>query len=157
MTLATLIKHAAQDAFKHLYPDVPVDIATILVNETKPEFKGDYTIVLFPFLKLLKQKPDAIGKQLGDYLLEKTELFSAYDIVSGFLNLSVRDSYWVSFLLNHCSDTRYGEKAKTDRRVMIEYSSPNTNKPLHFGHLRNNFLGSAMAEILKANGNQVVK
>ena len=89
------------DAFKHLFPDATVDISTILVNETKPEFTGDYTIVLFPFLKLLRQKPDVIGKQLGDYLLDNTELFSSYDIVSGFLNLSVKDGYWVSFLMNH--------------------------------------------------------
>ena len=127
------------------------------VNQTKPEFTGDYTIVLFPLLKLLKQKPDAIGKQQGDYLVEKTSLFSSYAIVSGFLNLTVTDAYWVSFLMNHFTDARYGEKSKKDRRVMIEYSSPNTNKPLHFGHLRNNFLGSAVTEILKAGGNQVVK
>ncbi|MCW3124100.1 MAG: arginine--tRNA ligase [Flavipsychrobacter sp.] len=157
MTLTSQIKHAAQDAFKHLYPDVSIDIATILVNQTKPEFTGDYTIVLFPFLKLLKQKPDVIGKQLGDFLTEKTELFAAYDIVSGFLNLTVRDNYWVSFLLNNYADAHYGEKSKTDRRVMVEYSSPNTNKPLHFGHLRNIFLGAAMSEILRATGNQVVK
>jgi arginyl-tRNA synthetase len=157
MTLAAQIKNATADAFKHLYPDTSIDISTILVSKTKPEFTGDYTIVLFPFLKLLRQKPDAIGKQLGDYLLEKTDLFSAYDIVSGFLNLSVTDACWTSFLLNHFTDTKYGEKPKTDRRVMIEYSSPNTNKPLHFGHLRNNFLGAAAAEILKADGSQVIK
>lgn len=157
MTLTSQIKHAALDAFKHLYPDVSIDIATILVNETKPEFTGDYTIVLFPFLKLLKQKPDIIGKQLGDYLVANTTLFSAYDIVSGFLNLTVKDGYWVSFLLNNYTNAHYGEKAGTERRVMIEYSSPNTNKPLHFGHMRNIFLGAAAAEILKATGNQVVK
>ena len=157
MTLASQIRSAAEDALKHLYPDVTIDAATIGVNQTKPEFTGDYTIVLFPLLKLLKQKPDAIGKQLGDYLVEKTSLFSSYAIVSGFLNLTVTDAYWVSFLMNHFTDARYGEKSKKDRRVMIEYSSPNTNKPLHFGHLRNNFLGSAVTEILKAGGNQVVK
>ncbi len=157
MTLASQIKHAAEDAFKHLYPDAAVDISMISVNQTKPEFSGDYTVVLFPFLKLLKQKPDVIGKQLGDFLLEKTDLFSEYAIVSGFLNLTVRDTYWVSFLLNHLTDTRFGDKCKADCRVMVEYSSPNTNKPLHFGHLRNIFLGAAVSEILRANGKQVVK
>ena len=157
MTIASQIKHAAEDALKNLYPGVAIDISMIGVNQTKPEFAGDYTIVLFPFLKLLKQKPDIIGKQLGDYLLQKNELFSSYEIVSGFLNLAVKDTWWVSFLMNHFTDAHYGEKSKADRRVMIEYSSPNTNKPLHFGHLRNNFLGAAMAEILKATGNQVVK
>ena len=145
------------DAFKQLYPDVTIDSAAILVSQTKPEFTGDYTVVLFPFLKQLRQKPDAIGKLLGDHLLEKTELFSEYAVVSGFLNLTVKDSVWVSFLLNHFTDTRYGEQPKTDRRVMVEYSSPNTNKPLHFGHLRNIFLGAAMSEVLRATGNQVVK
>ncbi len=157
MTLTAQIRHAAHNALAHLYPDVTIDIATILVNETKPEFTGDYTVVIFPFLKLLKQKPDVIGKQLGDYLVGKTDLFTGYEIVSGFLNLTVKESYWVSFLLNHYTDTHYGERAKVDRRVMIEYSSPNTNKPLHFGHLRNNFLGAATAEILKAAGNEVIK
>ena len=157
MTLASQIKHAALDAFKHLFPDASIDIATILVNQTKPEFAGDYTIVLFPFLKLLKQRPDALGKQLGDYMLEKTALFSEYQVVSGFLNFSVREGYWVSFLMNHFTDVHFGEKAKTDFRVMVEYSSPNTNKPLHFGHLRNIFLGWAIADILKATGRQVVK
>ncbi len=157
MTLASQIKHAAEDAFKRLYPDIHIDCTMITVNQTKPEFKGDYTIVLFPFLKLLKQKPDAIGKQLGDFLLDKTDLFSAYEIVSGFLNLTIRDTCWGAFILNHFTDTRFGDKCKADCRVMVEYSSPNTNKPLHFGHLRNIFLGAAMAEILKANGKQVVK
>jgi arginyl-tRNA synthetase len=157
MTLANLIKHAAEDAFKRLYPEAGIEASAILVNKTKPEFKGDYTVVLFPFLKTLRQKPDAIGKQLGDFLVEKTELFTSYEIVAGFLNLSVRDNFWVSFLMNHFTDAHYGEKSKTDRRVMVEYSSPNTNKPLHFGHMRNIFLGAAMSEVLKANGNQVVK
>lgn len=157
MTLASQIKHATEGALKHLFPDTSINIDMIGVNETKPEFTGDYTVVLFPFVKLLRQKPDALGKQLGDYLMDKTELFSSYEIVSGFLNLTIREGYWVSFILNHYADAHYGEKNKKDRRVMIEYSSPNTNKPLHFGHLRNNFLGSAVAEIVKANGSQVIK
>lgn len=157
MTLTDQIKHNAEDAFKHLYPDAAIDISMIQVNQTKPEFPGDYTVVLFPFLKLLKQKPDAIGTQVGDYLLAKSDLFASYEMVSGFLNLTVKDKYWVSFLMNHFTDTLFGQKCKADCRVMIEYSSPNTNKPLHFGHLRNIFLGAAVSEILKANGKQVVK
>jgi len=157
MTLTGQIKHAAKDALNHLFPDTSFDVSQITVNQTKPEFTGDYTLVLFPFVKLLRQKPDAIGKLIGDYLLEKTTLFSSYEIVSGFLNLTVKDGFWTSFLLNHFCDAHYGEAVKTDRRVMVEYSSPNTNKPLHFGHLRNNFLGYAVSEILKVNGNEVVK
>lgn len=157
MTLAAQVKHAAYDALKHLYPDTPIDLNTITVNQTKPEFPGDYTVVLFPFLKLLRQKPDAIGAQLGEYLLQKTDIFSRYDIVAGFLNLTVKDAYWVSFLLNHYTQTSFGQQCKADCRVMVEYSSPNTNKPLHFGHMRNIFLGAAVSEILKANGKQVIK
>lgn len=157
MTLAAQIKKAAEDALKHLFPEAIIPEGVIAVNVTKPEFEGDYTLVLFPFLKLLRTKPDILGNQIGNYLLEHTHLFSGFHIVAGFLNLTVRDEFWSSFLLNHFNDAHFGEKPKQDCRIMVEYSSPNTNKPLHFGHLRNNFLGYAMAEILKSNGNQVVK
>ncbi len=157
MTLAAQIRMATEDALKHLYPGVEIPVSSINVNQVKPEFTGDYTVVLFPFVKLLRQKPDELGQQLGNYLVEKTGLFSGFEIVSGFLNLTVKDSYWINFLLNQFNNPHYGEKPKHDRRIMVEYSSPNTNKPLHFGHLRNIFLGYGMAEILKANGNQVVK
>lgn len=157
MTLAEQIKCATADALKHLYPEQDFSHSQITVNQTKPEFTGDYTVVLFPFVKSLRQKPDVLGKQIGDYLLGKSTLFSNYDIVSGFLNLTVKDNFWVSFLLNHFNDVHFGEKPKQDKRIMVEYSSPNTNKPLHFGHLRNNFLGYAMAGVLKANGYQVIK
>ncbi len=157
MTLAHQIKHVAREAFVHLYPDTEFDLSMINVNVTKPEFNGDYTVVLFPFVKLLRQKPDVLGKQVGEYLVAQSGLFSAYDIVAGFLNLTVREDWWLHFLLNNFNNSHYGELAKTPRRVMVEYSSPNTNKPLHFGHLRNNFLGASVAEILKAAGNQVIK
>ncbi|MBS1587470.1 MAG: arginine--tRNA ligase [Bacteroidetes bacterium] len=157
MTLAAQIRLAAEDALKHLYPGIEISPSSITVNQTKPEFTGDYTLVLFPFVKQLRKKPDEIGNEIGKYLVEKTGLFAGYDIVSGFLNLTVKDAYWTNFLLNQFNNPHYGEKAKHDRRIMVEYSSPNTNKPLHFGHLRNIFLGYAMAEVLKASGNQVVK
>ncbi len=157
MTIVTQIKLATEEAIKHIFPETDLESAVITINQTKPEFTGDYTIVLFPFVKLLKQKPDIIGKQIGGYLLDKTNLFSEFSIVSGFLNMGVRDEYWATFLLNHYNNTQYGVMPKGDKRVMVEYSSPNTNKPLHFGHLRNIFLGFAMAEVLKANGKQVIK
>ena len=157
MTIVSQIKSAAEDALKHLFPDAAIPPHSVAVNQTKPEFEGDYTVVLFPYVKLLRQKPDELGKLLGDYLVQKCNLFASYSIVSGFLNLTIRDSYWSQFLLNHFNDQHYGEKPKLDKRVMVEYSSPNTNKPLHFGHLRNIFLGYAMANVLKANGYQVVK
>ncbi len=157
MTLAAQIRSATEDALKHLFPGIDLSSATITINQTKPEFNGDYTVVLFPFVKLLKQKPDVIGNDIGNYLVEKTELFDTYEIVGGFLNLTIRDHFWISFLLNQFNNRHYGEKAKQDRRIMVEFSSPNTNKPLHFGHLRNIFLGNGMSQVLKANGNQVVK
>ena len=156
MTLASRIKQEAQDALKQLYPDVTIEISMIGVNQTKPEFTGDYTIVLFPFLKLLRQKPDVIGKLLGDKLCEGSVLFGGYEIVSGFLNLSIKDSFWVHYLTTNYTNKEYGIKGNA-RRVMVEYSSPNTNKPLHFGHLRNIFLGAAVSNVLKVAGNEVIK
>ncbi len=156
MTLASRIKQEAQSALKQLYPDVTIELSMIGVNQTKPEFSGDYNIVLFPFLKLLRQKPDVIGKLLGDKLCEGSDLFGGYEIVSGFLNLSIKDSFWVQYLTANYTNSGYGLK-ENSRRVMVEYSSPNTNKPLHFGHLRNIFLGAAVSQILKNDGNEVIK
>ncbi len=128
------------------------------VNQTKPEFEGDYTIVLFSLVKTLKQSPDAIGKTLGDQLLEQhPELFTRYNLIKGFLNLSIADQYWMNLLHRHHNDAGYGRKASNGSKVMVEYSSPNTNKPLHLGHLRNNFLGWSVSELLKANGYEVIK
>jgi arginyl-tRNA synthetase len=157
MTLAARIKAVATDAFKSLFPEAAITPDQITINQTKPEFTGDYTIVLFPFLKSLRTKPNIIGRQLGDYLVNYTDLFARYDIVAGFLNLTIKDAFWPEFLLNNFNNAQYGEAPKRDHRVMVEYSSPNTNKPLHFGHLRNNFLGFAMANVLRAQGNAVIK
>ncbi len=157
MNLIAQIKNATADALKNLFPENEFLADSVTVSETKPEFEGDYTVVLFPYVKALRQKPDALGSQIGDWLLENTDLFLGYKIVGGFLNLSVRDAYWEDFLLNHFNDSLWGQKPKNTRRVMVEYSSPNTNKPLHFGHLRNIFLGFSVSEILKANGQQVIK
>lgn len=128
------------------------------VNQTKPEFEGDYTVVMFSLVKALKLSPDAIGTQLGDHLVKNyPQYFSAYNIIKGFLNLSVADAYWLDLLQKNHNDICYGKKALNGKKVMVEYSSPNTNKPLHLGHLRNNFLGWSVAEILKANGYEVIK
>ncbi|MEO8769331.1 MAG: arginine--tRNA ligase [Ferruginibacter sp.] len=128
------------------------------VNQTKPEFEGDYTVVMFSLVKSLKQSPDAIGNQLGEHLTKNyPQLFSAYNIIKGFLNLSVADSYWLTLLQEQYNDICFGKQPISGKKVMVEYSSPNTNKPLHLGHLRNNFLGWSVAEILKANGNTVLK
>ena len=128
------------------------------INQTKPEFEGDYTIVMFSLVKSLRQSPDAIGIQLGEYLLNNyPALFSEFNIIKGFLNLSVTDTFWTDLLQKNYGNTCFGKKEKNGKKVMVEYSSPNTNKPLHLGHLRNNFLGWSVAEIYKANGYDVIK
>ncbi len=128
------------------------------INQTKPEFEGDYTIVLFSLVKSLRKAPEALGKELGDHLVSNYgQLFSGYNVIKGFLNLSVSDNYWMNTLQNNFSNPGYGRGSAKASRVMVEYSSPNTNKPLHLGHLRNNFLGWSIAEILKANGHDTLK
>ena len=128
------------------------------VNQTKPEFEGDYTVVMFSLVKSLKLSPDVIGSQLGEHLVKNyPQYFSAFNIIKGFLNLTVADSYWTALLDKNYNDICYGKKEMNSKRVMVEYSSPNTNKPLHLGHLRNNFLGWSIAQILKACGYDVVK
>ncbi len=158
MTLTNRIKKVTTEALQTLYPDIDINLSLVAVNQTKPEFTGDYTVVLFPFVKQLRQKPDVLGKQLGDYLVgNNAGFFTAYEVVSGFLNLSINDNEWLGFLTANAGRQNLVEKNATGKKVMVEYSSPNTNKPLHFGHLRNIFLGYAMAEVLKANGDDVVK
>ncbi len=128
------------------------------VNQTKPEFEGDYTVVLFSLLKSLKLSPDDIGNKLGKHLIENNPaLFTQYNIIKGFLNLTVADGYWMEVLQKNYNDVCFGKIQMNDKKVMVEYSSPNTNKPLHLGHLRNNFLGWSVAEIFKASGYDVIK
>jgi arginyl-tRNA synthetase len=128
------------------------------VNQTKPEFEGDYTVVLFSLVKSLKLSPDDIGNKLGKHLIDNNHsLFTQYNIIKGFLNLTVADGYWMELLAKNYNDVCFGKKALNGKKVMVEYSSPNTNKPLHLGHLRNNFLGWSVAEIFKASGYEVIK
>ena len=156
--LSLKIKEAALQSLQQLYPEHTFTIDQISVNETKSEFKGDYTIVLFPFVKMLRCKPDEIGQKLGQHLIEnQASLFTEFQLLSGFLNLSVRDSFFIALLQQNWHNVSFGTSALQHKKVMIEYSSPNTNKPLHFGHLRNIFLGYALSNILKEAGKDVVK
>jgi arginyl-tRNA synthetase len=157
MSITNDIKLLTKNAIETLY-NVSVDETAITVNLTKPEFEGDYTIVLFALLKPLKKSPDVLGNELGNYLTENhKELFQSYNLIKGFLNLVIANSYWINFLSNNFNNNNFGKQNISHKKIMVEYSSPNTNKPLHLGHLRNIFLGWSTAEILKATGNEVIK
>jgi arginyl-tRNA synthetase len=157
MNVVSQIKSSAAKALERLY-SYKADEDQILVNATKPEFEGEYTIVLFALIKQLKKSPEIIGQELGRSLVENNEqLFSGFNVIKGFLNLSVSDYYWTKFLQKEYTNPLFGKSSGAGKRVMVEYSSPNTNKPLHLGHLRNNFLGWSIAGILKASGNDVIK
>ncbi len=145
-------------AVKELYgQDVPEKMAQL--QKTRAEFEGNLTLVVFPFVKMAKKKPEDVAEEIGQYLVQNCNAVSAYNVVKGFLNLSIGDGAWVDRLAAINADPHYGEKQATEQSplVMIEYSSPNTNKPLHLGHVRNNLLGWSLAQIMAANGNKVVK
>ena len=158
MNIEAKISSAAQEAVKALYgQDVPAKM--VQLQKTKREFEGNLTLVVFPFLKMSKKKPEDTAAEIGDYLVKNCEAVASYNVVKGFLNLVVAPAAWVSLLNDINADPKFGEKQPTDHSplVMIEYSSPNTNKPLHLGHVRNNLLGWSLAQIMEANGNKVVK
>jgi arginyl-tRNA synthetase len=157
MSVVSKIRQVAAVAITALY-NFKIDDTEILVNATKPEFEGEYTIVLFSFVKQLRKPPEALGRELGDFIVyANPDLFAGYNVIKGFLNLSIAPAYWTNFLHREFANENFGKSAAKNKKVMVEYSSPNTNKPLHLGHLRNNFLGWSTAEILKASGNEVVK
>jgi len=156
MNLITNLKETTSKCLHTLY-GVHITPEQVLVNATKPEFEGDYTIVLFAFVKQLGKSPEVLGNELGAAMLAQApHLISQFNIVKGFLNFTIQDAFWLDFI--HTTDSKsLLPTTLTPRKVMVEYSSPNTNKPLHLGHLRNNFLGWSIAEILKLQGNEVVK
>lgn len=132
-----------------------INSKAVQIQKTKIEFKGQYTFVVFPFLKLSKKSPEATAQELGEYLVSNCSVIEDFNVVKGFLNLSLSESAWLSILVD--LNTNKNINNDNPQNVMVEYSSPNTNKPLHLGHIRNNFLGYAVAEILKANGHKVIK
>ena len=146
----------AQEAVKELY-HVDVDTKQLQFQKTKKEFEGDLTLVTFPLLRVSKKSPEQTGEELGNYLMKSLSDISGFNVVKGFLNISISDDYWVKQLKSIVAAKDYGKRESTGKTIMVEYSSPNTNKPLHLGHIRNNLLGYSVAEILKANGNDVVK
>ncbi len=158
MNIETTITKSVLAGVKTLYgQDVPEK--TVQLQKTKREFEGNLTLVVFPFLKVSKKKPEDTAQELGDYLAANCGAVASFNVVKGFLNLVVAQKAWASLLADIDSDPKFGERKATGASplVMIEYSSPNTNKPLHLGHVRNNLLGWSLAQIMEANGNRVVK
>lgn len=158
MNIEQKIQQAAISAVKALY-GMDADEKMMQLQKTRSEFEGNLTLVVFPFVKAAKKAPEMVGKEIGEYLVAESGVVSAYNVVKGFLNLSIADAAWTQLLSDIDSDEHYGEKTAGEDSplVMIEYSSPNTNKPLHLGHVRNNLLGWSLAQIMQANGNKVVK
>ena len=158
MKIESRISEAVLAAVKELYgQDVPESM--IQLQKTKSEFEGNLTLVVFPFLKMSKKKPEDTAQELGEYLLAHCNVIAKFNVVKGFLNLVIAPAAWIALLNDINADEQFGEKSITDASplVMVEYSSPNTNKPLHLGHVRNNLLGWSLAKIMEANGNKVVK
>jgi arginyl-tRNA synthetase len=152
-----IISTGVANGIERLYNE-KIDAAQIQIQKTRVEFEGDYTVVVFPFLRLSKKKPEDTANELGEFLKNNLKEIKGYNVIKGFLNLVVSDEYWISAFQNAVNEKNFGIKTKTGGTpVVIEYSSPNTNKPLHLGHVRNNLLGWSLAEILKASGKKVYK
>ena len=158
MKIESIIGSAVIDAVKTLYGQ-EIGEKMVQLQKTKREFEGNLTLVVFPFLKISRKKPEDTAQEIGQYLVENCEAVASFNVVKGFLNLVIAPSAWISLLGSINADEKFGEKKATEDSplVMIEYSSPNTNKPLHLGHVRNNLLGWSLAKIMEANGNKVVK
>ncbi len=151
--LAEALTKAVNTLYKQeVQPDI------FQIQKTRPEFEGDLTIVVFPLLRLSHKAPEATANELGQWLMGQLEEITRYNVIKGFLNLEISDAYWLSFFKSASGNEKFGFKPQQDEPpVVIEYSSPNTNKPLHLGHIRNNLLGWSVAEILKADGKKVMK
>lgn len=158
MTIEQQIINAAQAAVKELYGQEVAE-KMVQLQKTKKEFEGNLTLVVFPFLKISRKKPDETAREIGEYIKQNCEAIADFNAVGGFLNLVIDKKAWLALLNEMNQNEKFGEKPVTEASplVMIEYSSPNTNKPLHLGHVRNNLLGWSLAQIMEANGNRVVK
>lgn len=158
MKIETKITNSVIEGIKELYGG-EVSAAQVSLQKTKKEFEGHLTLVVFPFLKLSRKSPEQTAQEIGAYLRQHEPAVASFNVIKGFLNLTISSACWVELLNEIHSDTEYGltKATETSPLVMIEYSSPNTNKPLHLGHVRNNLLGNALANIVAANGNKVVK
>ena len=155
MNTETFIAQIAAASIEALYG--AVEASQIQIQKTRKEFEGDYTLVTFPLLKLSRKAPEATANEIGEHIVKNNPTISSYNVIKGFLNLSIAPAYWAERFAEEVADENYGQAESSGRTIMIEYSSPNTNKPLHLGHIRNNLLGYSVAQILKANGHNVIK
>ncbi len=156
MNIIDILSTEIKNAVKELY-NSDIDEKQIQVQKTRKEIAGDYTINVFPLLRISKQKPEETANTIGEKLLNSTNIIEKFSVIKGFLNIELKQEFWINFLKENFSSQEYGKANSTDKTVMIEYSSPNTNKPLHLGHIRNNLLGFSVAEIYKNAGNNVKK
>ena len=154
MNLSEKLTNAVKDAVQELFS---ASLETVEIQPTRKDFEGDLTVVVFPILRVAKGNPAVIGEQIGTYVKENLDEISDFNVVKGFLNLVIADAYYLNFFDGIRDQMNFGHEPEAGKAVMVEYSSPNTNKPLHLGHIRNNLLGYSVAEILKASGKKVYK
>ena len=158
MPIELIIRDQIVEAIARCY-NQQVDASLVQLQNTRKEFEGDITLVVFPFVRMSKKSPEQTAAEIGDYLQQNVTEVEKYNVVKGFLNLVISPAYWISVLNTASAESDFGitQATESSKLVMVEYSSPNTNKPLHLGHIRNNLLGFSLSEILKANGHKVVK
>lgn len=156
MTIEQTLSSLVIKAVKALY-DIDASPQQVQLQKTRPEFEGNITVVVFPFVKAARKAPAQVAAELGQWLVENGQIVSTFNAVQGFLNLSISDAFWLEQLRDMAANKHYGDSTEKRGLMMVEYSSPNTNKPLHLGHVRNNLLGYSIAQIQEANGWQVVK
>ncbi len=156
MNINTIIKESTKKALKELF-NVDITLENIAINETRKEFEGDATVVTFPFVRFTKKSPKETGNLIGEYLVKNVAEIIKFNTVKGFLNLVISDEYWLNFFKKERLNNNYGKLASTGKKIVLEYCGPNTNKPLHLGHIRNMLLGFSTANLLSAAGNEVHK
>ncbi len=158
MKIENIIQKGLKTALAELYDFTPAE-SQIQIQNTRKDLEGDVTVVVFPFLRFSKKSPEQTGDEIGTYLVKNIEFVNSFNVIKGFLNLEIESSFWIDSLLEAYSNKNFGTDSQPEvsETVMVEYSSPNTNKPLHLGHIRNNLLGYSISEILKATGKKVIK
>ena len=155
MNIENFISDAVRRSVEALYGTL--DGEQLQIQKTRKEFEGDYTLVTFPLLRRSRKSPEATATEIGGYMTANVPEIKSFNVIKGFLNLVLDGAFWAARFDEVAADADFGQAPATGRTVMIEYSSPNTNKPLHLGHIRNNLLGYSVAQILKANGHNVIK